>query len=292
MNSPGNATAVRALHPATLEARPRAADRMAGTRAVGMPCNDPMRVLALDTTGPPASVAVWSDDHLLVEDAPDDARPLGVRLPGWITAVVSRAGLRLLDFDLFVVGAGPGSLTGLRVGIATMQGLAFSSGRPLAGVSALDALAARADLEGLVGGDDLVAAWRDARRGEVFAALYERSQAGRVIGIGGPAVGPAAELCRTWHPLVAGRRLVVVGDAAEASAPAWAQVDVVPACARAVGPLSGVMARLAAGRGAAGAGAPHAVHPLYVRRPDAEIARERSRAIAAPAGGTGGRAGV
>ena len=65
---------------------------------------------------------------------------------------------------------GPGSFTGLRIGIATMQGLAFAAGKPLIGVSGLDALARMADREAA---GRRIATWVDAWRGEVFAALYD-----------------------------------------------------------------------------------------------------------------------
>src|SRR6188474_1965411 len=81
-------------------------------------------------------------------------------------SLLDGANIRLADIDLFAVATGPGSFTGLRIGIATMQGLAFAEGKPLIGISGFDALArvARAPA---------VATWVDAWRGEVFAARYE-----------------------------------------------------------------------------------------------------------------------
>ena len=64
----------------------------------------------------------------------------GVRLPGDLLRLLSAHGVRVADVDLFAVAAGPGSFTGLRVGIATQQGFALANNRPLIGVSALDAL--------------------------------------------------------------------------------------------------------------------------------------------------------
>ena len=81
--------------------------------------------------------------------------------------------LRVADVDLFAVAAGPGSFTGLRIGIATQQGLALANSRPLVGVSALDAINHTIRSAGDADQSDVeVAAWIDAQRGQVFAARY------------------------------------------------------------------------------------------------------------------------
>ena len=81
--------------------------------------------------------------------------------------VLDEAGRTLDAVDLLAVITGPGSFTGLRVGIATVQGLAMATGRMIVPVSTLDALARPPGRNALVG------AWMDAQRGEVFAALYD-----------------------------------------------------------------------------------------------------------------------
>src|ERR1051325_1570697 len=96
-----------------------------------------MRVLALDTSTRAGSVALVDDDRIVEERGGDASRSQGVRLPGELAAL----GAPWPTIDVFAVASGPGSFTGLRIGIATMQGLAVVTGRRAVGVSALEALA-------------------------------------------------------------------------------------------------------------------------------------------------------
>ena len=100
-----------------------------------------MLVLALDTTTRGGSVAVARDGRVLDLLEGDAARPHAERLPGDLVTSLERAGASLADVDVFAVAVGPGSFTGLRIGIAAIQGCAFAAGRPVVGVSALEALA-------------------------------------------------------------------------------------------------------------------------------------------------------
>src|SRR3954463_13196783 len=130
-----------------------------------------MRVLALDTTTRAGSVAVVDDGRVLVEQTGDAARTHAERLPAEVLDALAAAGLALRDVELFAVASGPGSFTGLRIGIATIQGFAFVSQKPVVPVSALRALAEPA-AEGRPAGTR-VGAWMDAHRLEVFSALFE-----------------------------------------------------------------------------------------------------------------------
>jgi tRNA threonylcarbamoyladenosine biosynthesis protein TsaB len=104
-----------------------------------------MLVLALDTTTRRGSAALLRDGALLDCEAGDAARTYGERLPADLIRLLERHALSVRDIDLFAVAAGPGSFTGLRIGIATMQGLALAGNRLMVGVSTLDALARGAE---------------------------------------------------------------------------------------------------------------------------------------------------
>ena len=91
--------------------------------------------------------------------------------------------------DLFAVSRGPGSFTGLRVGLATIQALALAHRRSVLPVSTLEALAHTP------GQGELVLAWMDGHRGDVFAALYERATTRRLAG---PRAGEPSEILESW----------------------------------------------------------------------------------------------
>ncbi|HEV2984758.1 MAG TPA: tRNA (adenosine(37)-N6)-threonylcarbamoyltransferase complex dimerization subunit type 1 TsaB [Vicinamibacterales bacterium] len=234
-----------------------------------------MRVLALDTTTREGSVALIEDERTVDERSGDAGRTHAERLPGEIVALLDAHGWRLTDVDLFAVAAGPGSFTGLRIGIATMQGLALVHEGRLVGVSALDALAQLGSADVAPGAR--VAAWMDARRREVFAALYEVTDAplfslDRVSRIEGPLVGdPDATLAR-WTE----KPIVFIGDGAALYAEAIARATL-DARVVAAPRLAGAIGRVAIARARNGAPVdPALIQPLYVRRPDAETAKNEA----------------
>ena len=135
-------------------------------------------ILAIDTTTRGGSVAVTGDDEQLSLVVGDESRTHGERVPGEIAQALQDAGLARSAIDLIAVAAGPGAFTGLRIGLATAQGLALTLERPVVGVSALDALASTVGDNRGQADDEFVGAWMDAQRGDVFAALYHLTRAG------------------------------------------------------------------------------------------------------------------
>ena len=215
-------------------------------------------------------MAVIRDDTVLAELAGDPAITHGARLPSDLQRVLDAAHVGVEEIDLLAVGAGPGSFTGLRVGIATMQGLAFARGLKVVPVSILDALA-RESAE-RAAGPLPIGAWIDAQRGEVFAALYD--PAGREALVP-PSSLPPADTLVAWREALGSQGVIFAGDGAVRYASVLRETlgDRARLPGRAAA-LAGVIGRLAA-REPGRAVAPHAVVPVYVRRPDAEIARDR-----------------
>jgi len=223
-----------------------------------------MLVLALDTTTREGSCALAREGRVLREQGSDAAKPQAARLPGDLVTLLEHEGVTLADVDIYAVSTGPGSFTGLRVGIATMQGLAFAAGKPLIGISALDALQAHEHVHVQLHGAR-VATWIDAWRGEIYAALYENGQE-----VEPPAVAHPDELL----PQLAGRPTLFIGDGAGTYADAIrAALGADATIADPVTPLlAGTIARLATEAARAGhLPPPHAIRPIYVRRPPSPV---------------------
>src|SRR5262245_12914220 len=233
-----------------------------------------MLVLALNRTTRQGSVAVVKDDRVLLERPGDAARSHAERLPADILSALSDAGASTSDVDLFAVASGPGSFTGLRVGIATIQGLALATSRHVVAVSALEALAHLASVDRAVG--DRIGVWMDAYRREVFSALYRVASVDlyseeRLEEIEGPiASAPDAALARWLH--MDCRPSVWIGDGSAVYSTVIEGIGEV----RKTEAIAGTLGRPAVARSRVhGAINPAAIQPLYVRRPDAEVARER-----------------
>lgn len=129
-----------------------------------------MNILAIDTSTSLASIAISVDEQIVAESLLNTNRTLSARLVPEIERLLATAGLAISDIDLFASTVGPGSFTGVRGGIATIQGLALAGGKPCAGFSSLAMLAMNFSLSTV-----LVCPLLDARKSEVYAALYDCS---------------------------------------------------------------------------------------------------------------------
>lgn len=235
-----------------------------------------MIILALDTSSAGGSAAVIRVDGertSVIERAGDAARSHGERLPAELMAVLREAGARIEDVDGLAVAVGPGSFTGLRVGIATMQGLALARALPVTPVSTFEALAWQPS--GATS-EDPVAAWVDAHRGEVFATLL--APGGHTVLAPATALAPEATLDAWRDALAPFASVQFLGDGAvrygdvirERLGPHAAINATAPMLAAAIGRIAAADPSRAV--------RPHALVPQYVRRPDVELARDRRAA--------------
>ncbi len=128
-----------------------------------------MKILAFDTTSPQGSLALLEDNELLGEITLAGAKSPSFYLLKSIDFLLNLFSLAINEIEGYAVAAGPGSFTGIRVGLSSVKALALASGRPIAPISALKALAYKViSTEG-----SPVAVMMDAKKGEVFAAFFE-----------------------------------------------------------------------------------------------------------------------
>lgn len=195
------------------------------------------RVLAFDTATSLVSCCLWRDGDVLAERRSAEPRA-AQRVLALVEELLAESGVRRDEIDTVGVGTGPGSFTGLRIGIATARGLALGLGVPLGGTGTLDAL-----LAGCAGATAVI----DARRGEVFVAGPGRE----------PGVITPAGLAAVLRP-----GEVLVGDGAVRHREAFAGASIAPD----LSPLHAPSAATIAER----AGQLQPVDAVYLRRPDAE----------------------
>ncbi|MFN6981680.1 MAG: tRNA (adenosine(37)-N6)-threonylcarbamoyltransferase complex dimerization subunit type 1 TsaB [Brevundimonas sp.] len=211
-----------------------------------------MRLLVIDTALGACTAAVFEDERPLAVRFEPMTKGHQERLGGLVRDVMAEAGRSFDALDRIGVTVGPGSFTGLRVGLAFAQGLGAALDRPVVGVSALDALAASLD-----SGATPVAALIDARRGQVYARLF----------MDGAAVGAdeALSLDEAARRIAAlGKEVRLVGSGAVVLAEAFPDLILASVDPR-VAPSAEALARLVA----AADPADHPPRPLYLRAPDA-----------------------
>jgi len=149
-----------------------------------------MNLLALDTCDSRGSVSVLRDDKVLHTVEHDTTDDYSIWLLPAIDRALQASGLNFAHIDVYVAASGPGSFTGVRVGLTTVKAWAEVTGKPIVGVSRLEALGAQ--VTHATG--DFVAVFTNAQRKQIFGALY-RSEAGSLQRIGEEAViGPEAFL--------------------------------------------------------------------------------------------------
>src|ERR1700733_473153 len=130
-----------------------------------------MNLLALDTCDARGSISVLRDHEVLQTIEHDTADDYSIWLLPAIDRALQSSGLTFADIDVYVAASGPGSFTGVRVGLTTVKAWAEVTGKPIVGVSRLEALATQA----APAPGDFVAAFTNAQRKQIYGALYRRS---------------------------------------------------------------------------------------------------------------------
>lgn len=223
-------------------------------------------LLAFETATRVTSVALLRGGELIGEERAPADRPAAETLLPTLDALLARCGFDAASVDAFAVSIGPGSFTSLRIGVATVKGLAFGSARPVAPVPTLAALARTAPAADLP-----VVPMLDARRGEVYAAAYapvgDAPQALLAAGVYTPQ-----ELARRLPPacVLVGEGIAVCGEWLRERLGRGLRLHPPPASdasARHVGALGAALLSRGGGIDAAD------LVPHYLRRAEAEVQR-------------------
>lgn len=219
-----------------------------------------LRILAVHSTTPHLAVAVTEKDRVVGEKVLPAGREHLENLAPTIDDLTQALGIRLEQLDAFAVARGPGSFSGIRVGLATVKGMALALGKPVMGITSLEILA----WQGLGKGDPVISVI-DARRKDIYVALYDKGRTYPHL-----LKGPSLISREKFKSFVenAGKKVVLSGDSRVQDLAAVSPLLL----------MHTVSAPSAAGCGILGwrrftAGQSDEIHslaPLYLRRSDAE----------------------
>ncbi|MDI6784205.1 MAG: tRNA (adenosine(37)-N6)-threonylcarbamoyltransferase complex dimerization subunit type 1 TsaB [bacterium] len=231
-----------------------------------------MLILGLDTSTTTGGVAIISDQRLIANYQLDVTATHSARLFPAISAILHDAQLTLKEINGIAVATGPGSFTGLRIGVATAKSLAYLNKIPLVGISTLDALA-----HPFIQSNQLICPILDALRGEVYTAVYQADN-GNLEKIIADIVGPVSSLLEQIKSpcLFTGNGIAKYKTEIETRlgtqavfAPINLQV-VLPSSIANLGLL-----KISAGN----SDDPLKLEPHYLRRPEAEIVWEKKQTV-------------
>jgi len=233
-----------------------------------------MRILTIDTSGQTEYVGVVDAGRVLASTATPAGRGQSRTLLAAIDDVLVESGTTLSELGGIAVAIGPGRFSGLRVGLATAKGLAATEGRPVWGISTLEALATATASEANdasaadVGAARWIFAAADARRGEVYGALFERTADGSVRRATDDTALSPAEAARWAVEQAGGEHVLFAGSGAAAY-----RDDILEAAGSSVSFAASdqersttlALAELAERSGVAGATDAGALEPVYIR---------------------------
>jgi tRNA threonylcarbamoyladenosine biosynthesis protein TsaB len=236
-----------------------------------------MLILAIDTSTRTGSVALLRDDHVLDEVSSREETPYSTRLFTDLQLLQSMTHFRMDEIAVFAVASGPGSFTGLRVGLTAVKAWAEVYGKQIAAVSGLEAIATQTEALGGVRAESevIISPFLDARRGQLFGSSYRWRAKSRCLElIGEESILSAEEFLVSAAANSVSGQAVLVSPTPEVIPAGLLQQQLPGACIEAV---SGVLAPMIGRLGFARANRGELVDALhldanYVRRSDAENA--------------------
>ena len=168
-----------------------------------------MNILMIDTSGPACGVAIMADGRLVYEAELTHRQTHSQRVMPMVDTALQMSDMTAADMDVFGAVVGPGSFTGVRIGVSTAKGLAWGAQKPAIGVSTLEAMA----YHGLAAGEGaLVCAAMDARRSQIYNALFE-IRGGKPVRLCGDRAISLAELGEELGKMQ--KSAFLVGDGAQ-----------------------------------------------------------------------------
>jgi len=231
-----------------------------------------MFILGIETSTKTGSVAVLSEDAVVAQYSLNIEVTHSERLMSTVDRVLKDIGIAIADMDGFAVAIGPGSFTGLRIGLAAVKGLAFATGKRVAAVPTLKALAWN-----LPHAAHPVCPLLDARKNEVYGALYQY-EGPRLLTLMSETTIPLAEIANriTGTVLFTGEASRIYRQALEQAFGDRALFAPRTACLPSAAAIAEIgLAMLQKGEQID----PDDLTPLYIRRPEAEVAWEKRQAL-------------
>lgn len=228
-----------------------------------------MKILAFDSTAKVASVAVTEGDRALLSYSIDNGLTQSELLLPMAESALKALRLDFSDIGAYAVTVGPGSFTGVRIGVSLVKGLAFSKGVPCVPISTLEALS-----ENLRGAEGIIAPVMDARRSQVYTAIFE-SDGNKITRLTEDMAIPIAELYERLKAY--GKKAYLVGDGYDITYKALSEMGldtlaITPPLLRMQNAASvGRIAAIKLGQGEYTTDS--SLSPIYLRMPQAE--RER-----------------
>lgn len=166
-----------------------------------------MKLLAIDSTAGPASAAIYEDGKILGEFFINTKLTHSVTLMTMCEALLKNTMTEMKEIDAFAVSAGPGSFTGVRIGVAAIKGMAQALNKPCVSVSALEAMA-----QNLIGTDCVICAVMDARCRQFYNALFE-SKNGQITRLTADRALSSEELAEELEQFSG--RVILTGDGSD-----------------------------------------------------------------------------